>query len=50
MLKKTYTIIFITAIVLAGCNPKTNDVKIAADSITIEQLKNRISVLASDEF
>ncbi len=50
MFNKYYSIILMIAIVLAGCNAEKTGIEDAKESITIDKLQNRISVLASDEF
>lgn len=47
---KNYLIILMIAIAFAGCNNKNNGIEDVKNSITIEKLQERISVLASDEF
>ncbi len=50
MLNKTYLFIFLIILSLAGCKNKNERTFSASDSITADDLKKHISVLASDDF
>jgi Zn-dependent M28 family amino/carboxypeptidase len=50
MLKKYYAFITLFFLGIAGCTVENNKIGKALDSITADDMKNHISVLASDEF
>jgi Zn-dependent M28 family amino/carboxypeptidase len=50
MYKIKYAVIMMVTIVFASCAPKQDGITTAKESISLEKLKNRISVLASDDF
>ncbi len=50
MFNKNYTIILMIAMIFAGCNKEKSEIEDAKESITIDKLQKRISILASDEF
>jgi len=47
---KNLAFILLTTIAFAGCNVENNKIKSSLASITVEDMKERISVLASDDF
>jgi len=47
---KNLAFILLTTIAFAGCNVENNEIKSSLASITVEDMKERISVLASDDF
>jgi Zn-dependent M28 family amino/carboxypeptidase len=49
-LKKNYTFILLTLVGVISCNVQNNRIKTSLASIRVEDMKDRISVLASDEF
>lgn len=50
MLKKINALILLTIIVFVSCNVENSRIKPSLAGITVEDMKNRISVLASDDF
>ena len=50
MSKINYVLILLVIFVFNGCSTKNKSIEFALESITIEEMKDRISVLASDEF
>ena len=50
MFRKINTFILLSLIGFAGCNSEDKTIKPALESITIDNIKNRIAVLASDDF
>jgi Zn-dependent M28 family amino/carboxypeptidase len=50
MLKKNYLLILMIIIVFVSCNVENSRIKPSLAGITIENMKDRISVLASDDF
>ncbi len=50
MLKKNHAFILLTIFVFVSCNVENKRIKPALESITVDDMKNRISVLASDDF
>jgi hypothetical protein len=50
MLKKIHALILLTTIVFVSCNFEKNRIKPSLAGITVEDMKNHISVLASDDF
>ncbi len=49
-LKKNQTLILLIVIAMVSCNVENNRIKPSLASITVEDMKDRISVLASDDF
>ena len=50
MSKINYVSILLVIFVFTGCNTKNKSIESALESITIDEMKDHISVLASDEF
>jgi len=50
MLKKNHVLILMIIIVFVSCNVENNRIKPSLAGITVEDMKDRISVLASDDF
>ena len=50
MLKKNHAFILLTIFVFVSCNVENKRIKPALESITVDDIKNHISVLASDDF
>ena len=50
MLKKNQVLILMIIIVFVSCNVENNRIKSSIAGITVEDMKDRISVLASDDF
>jgi Zn-dependent M28 family amino/carboxypeptidase len=50
MFKKNHLSILLTLIAIVSCNEESNRIKPSLTSITIEDMKDHISVLASDDF
>ena len=50
MSKTNYVFILLFIFVFNGCNTKNKSIESALESITIDEMKDHISVLASDEF
>ncbi len=50
MFKKNHALILLFIFVFVSCNLENKEIKLALESITIDDMKSRISVLASDEF
>jgi len=50
MFRKNHAFILLTIFVFVGCSVESKRIEQALESITVDDMKNRISVLASDEF